>query len=142
MCVHGKHDRTLIYFQVVPSSTAFVVFASFIMGVGTGLCEVQTYALLGSVYANNADCAFAILKVCHHGCVGLGFSYAGFLPLYWQLGILFVLGVLGAASFTVVDFQARRKADNGEGKDKQYNLASLHYPESQAEHQEMHPLKA
>ena len=91
------------------------------MGVGSGLCDVQTIALLASVYADQADFAFAIMKLCHHLCMMLGFAYAGYLTLYWQLGILLTLGLFGAVSFTAVD--VKRRETETTTKEKQAEVA-------------------
>ena len=44
----------------------------------------------------------------------VSFAYAGYINLYWQAGILVVLGLVGFAGFTAVDVrntQKRNKAD-------------------------------
>ncbi len=103
---------------VIPSSTGLVIFSSFVMGLGTGMNEIQTLALLGSTYSDRADYAFAVLKLCHHGSMGVGFAYAGYLTLYWQLGILFTFGTLGAVCFTFVDVRSRRGKQKQAGEEK------------------------
>ncbi len=94
---------------VVPSSTGLALFSSFIIGMGVVSLESQTVSLIGSIHADRASQAFAIVKVCQHGAIGIGFAYSGYIGLYWQLGILIVFGLLGAIAYTIVDRKTRRR---------------------------------
>ena len=91
-----------------PGSIALALTASFLLGLATGLIETQALALLALVYADQASHAFALQKVIYHLSRGLGFAYAGYLNLYWQLGMLLVTGILGVTGFTKVDATHRR----------------------------------
>ena len=74
--------------------------------------DTQTLTMLGSYYADRASQAFAIYKICQHGSTGISFAYAGYINIYWQLGILILVGTLGATGFTIIDSAnlKRRKA--------------------------------
>ncbi len=70
------------------------------------------FGFLGSVYAGEASQAFAILKLCHHASQSAAFAYAGYLDLYWQLGILCVSGATALAGFTSVDIMVTRAKES------------------------------
>ena len=96
---------------ISPGNAGLALCASFLLGLATGLMETESLALLGSVYAGGrASHAFALQKVIYHGSRGVSFAYAGYLDLYWQLGILLASGMLAVVGFTKVDMAHRRQA--------------------------------
>ncbi len=112
---------------ISPSSTGMAMCASFLLGFATGLLETQALALLASVYAGGAAShAFALQKVTYHLSRGTSFAYAGYLNLYWQLGILFMTGVLGVTGFTMVDVAHRKVEAEAE---QQKHIGSKDVPE-------------
>lgn len=90
------------------------LFCSFIMGVGTGFLDGQVISLLGDIYADQASQAFTVFKICQHASQGVTFAYAGYLNLYWQLGIVIAVGFVSAIGFTKMDVTYRRKKKNAE----------------------------
>ena len=63
-----------------------------LLGLATGLFETTALGLLSNVFpGRQASHAFSIQKVVYHGIKAASFGYAGYLDLYWQLGILVLL---------------------------------------------------
>ncbi len=96
---------------ISPSSLPLALTVSFAFGLGDGTLIAQTMELLASVYERRGQSrqAFAVYKTCQFGAEAVVFGYAGYMSLYWQLGIVGTVGVIAATCFTIVDVRSRKR---------------------------------
>ena len=73
---------------------------------------VLRHSFPGGVYPNQAGQAFAIFKFVQCVAAAAGFVYAGYIPLYWHILMLGIVGLFGTFFFVKIDIQAR-KNENG-----------------------------
>jgi hypothetical protein len=59
----------------------------------------------GEIYIDKAAPAFAIFKFTQSIAAAAGFGYASFIPLYWHIGMLCCMGLIGSAIFVLIDIQ-------------------------------------
>ncbi len=94
---------------IEPSSVGIALFCSLLLGFGSGCLATQTIALVGTIYQDQSAQGYVSYKFLSHGGIAIGFAYAGFLNLYWQLGILWAMGTLGFLLFYLTEAEYRRE---------------------------------
>lgn len=60
------------------------------------------------MYPDKAGPAFAMFKFVQSSASAIGFGYAGVIPLYWHIGMLWLVGAVGTILFIKIDVQLRR----------------------------------
>ncbi|TRY62646.1 hypothetical protein TCAL_11960 [Tigriopus californicus] len=99
---------------MVPSNKGVALFCSFMLGFGDACYNTQTMSLLGGVYPDRAGPAFAIFKFVQCVAAAVGFLYSNHLELYYQIAISLALGLIGTATFSMIDIRTRRNQANYE----------------------------
>ena len=94
---------------LIPSNTGLAIFSSIILGFGDACYNTQVLSLLGGIYRDEAGPAFAIFKFVQCVAAAAGFVYAGYIPLYYHVGMLWVIGTVGTIVFIKIDIQTARK---------------------------------
>ncbi|KAF7270621.1 hypothetical protein GWI33_016417 [Rhynchophorus ferrugineus] len=92
----------------ITSNAYLAILCSFLLGFGDACYNTQIYSILGGVYASDSASAFAIFKFTQSVAAAVCFSYASYLNLYGQLGILIVSAILGTITFVLVEWQTKR----------------------------------
>lgn len=89
------------------------VLCGFLLGLGDSSFNTQIYAILGSLYEKDSAPAFALFKFVQSLTAAIGFFYSLELVLKWQLLILVVSSFFGTIGFFLVEWKARRAANQG-----------------------------
>ncbi|XP_050508944.1 UNC93-like protein MFSD11 [Diabrotica virgifera virgifera] len=88
---------------VIESSVFIAMFCAFLLGLGDSVFINVIYSLLGTVYSENSACAFAIFQFFQAIGIVINFVTAPVLGLYYQLAILFVLGLTSTTCYIHVN---------------------------------------
>ena len=83
------------------------MFGAISLGFGDACLNTQIIALLGTLYSNDTESVFSLYLFIQSIAVTLSFFYSNYFGLYLQLGILFVVGLLGTVTFVVVDLKSK-----------------------------------
>ncbi len=92
-----------------PPIVGIAISCSVLLGIGDACYNTQTMSLLGGIYPDQAGPAFAIFKFVQSVSAAAGFGYAGYIPLYYHIGLLWLLGTVGTFFFVKIDIQTRKK---------------------------------
>jgi MFS family permease len=102
-----------------PPIPSVALTCSFLLGFGDSCFNTQIYSMLGGVFAKKSTEAFSIFKFTQSIAAAISFAYSSYLGLRIQMIILVVLGVVGTASFYIVECAQRRKqAEESQEKSK------------------------
>ena len=70
---------------------------------------MQITSILAGSFKENSAAGFAIFKFMQSLSCAIAFFYSPFLTLQWQLLITIILDILGAVTFCLVEWEARKK---------------------------------
>lgn len=103
-------DTNLVsYFN--PPLAYVAIICSFLLGLGDACFNTQVYSMLGGVFSSQSTAAFALFKFTQSVGAAASFLYSSYCGLRIQIAILVVLGTLGTASFCMVEWAAKRRAN-------------------------------
>ncbi|GAU93177.1 hypothetical protein RvY_05156 [Ramazzottius varieornatus] len=105
-----SHETDLATY-VAPNKDVALI-CSFLLGFGDAAINVQIYALLGNTYSADSAPAFALFKFVQSVTAAIAFFYAT-MTLPGQLVIVTATGILGAASFCIVELLNHREETKG-----------------------------
>ncbi len=88
---------------IKPSNEILAMANAFILGFGFGCYNTQCLAILGILYRDNSGPAFSIYNMVKSLSAAISFFYSSYVPLYYQLGLMTVLGIIGTITFVIVD---------------------------------------
>ena len=71
--------------------------------------DFQITSILAGSFKENSAAGFAIFKFMQSLSCAIAFFYSPWLPLQWQLLITVILDILGAVTFCLVEWEARKK---------------------------------
>jgi len=94
-------------------SLPVAVFCGFLLGLGDSSFNTQIYSILGSLYEDDSAPAFALFKFVQSLTAAIAFFYSLKLYLKWQLLIMVISSFFGTLGFFVVEWKARRIANEG-----------------------------
>ncbi|XP_067043795.1 UNC93-like protein MFSD11 isoform X2 [Acropora muricata] len=95
-----------------PSLTVAVI-CGFLLGFGDSCYNTQIYSILGSLYEADSAPAFALFKFFQSLTAAIAFFYSLVLYLKWQLLIMVISSLFGTVGFFLVEWKARRNAQQG-----------------------------
>ena len=82
-----------------------------LLGVGDACINTQIYYIISKLYANDSGSAITIFNFCLALASAISFFYSNYFGLYIQLGILFVIGMFGCITFSIIDNKNKKQND-------------------------------
>ena len=97
---------------IKPSNKAIVIVAKFLSGLGAGINQTQSVALIGLAFPDNTKAAFVYYTALMNLAKALNFFYSSHTPLYFHLVILAGINILGTIGFAIVDKEKMKTGIN------------------------------
>ncbi|XP_074638646.1 UNC93-like protein MFSD11 [Acropora palmata] len=109
--LNAVQDNVLVVFHQPSLNVA--VICGFLLGFGDSCYNTQIYSILGSLYEADSAPAFALFKFFQSLTAAIAFFYSLVLYLKWQLLIMVISSLFGTVGFFLVEWKARRNAQQG-----------------------------
>ncbi|XP_013380298.1 UNC93-like protein [Lingula anatina] len=105
----------LATWQPIPEQQAVLFVITGLWGVADGIWATQLSSLVGTLFSNNKEPAYASMKFFQGFAIALSFGFAPYICMAVKTYIYLGMLVAGMISYTVLDAKLKRESEN-EGK--------------------------